>query len=149
VAGSVAEASHGSEAAAKPVGAGLSGVREVRQRVRASRGRSLEQIVRGLRDYLRGWRAYYGFSQTPSELEDLDQWIRRRLRNVAWRHWKRGPQRYAGLCQHGVPPDWAATTASSPRGPWHLSHSPALTRAFPNTYFAQLGLLSLAAPNRA
>ena len=123
--------------------------REVRQRTRPSRGRSLEQIVRKLTEYLRGWRGYYGFCQTRSELESLDEWIRRRLRCVAWRQWKRGPKRYAELRKRGVPPDWAATTAGSPRGPWHLSHSPALTRAFPNAYFAQLGLLSLAAPNRA
>jgi RNA-directed DNA polymerase len=123
--------------------------REVRQRVRASRGRSVEQIVRKLTEYLRGWRAYYGFCQTRSELESLDEWIRRRLRCVAWRHWKRGPKRYAELRKRGVSPDWAATTAGSPQGPWPLSHSPALTRAFPNAYFAQLGLLSLAAPTRA
>jgi len=123
--------------------------REVRQRTRPSRGRSLEQIVRKLTEYLRGWRGYYGFCQTRSELESLDEWIRRRLRCVAWRQWKRGKKRYAELRKRGVPEDWAATTAGSPRGPWHLSHSPALTRAFPTAYFAQLGLLSLAAPNRA
>jgi RNA-directed DNA polymerase len=123
--------------------------REIRQRVRASRGRSLEQIVADLTDYLQGWRGYYGFCQTRWELERLDRWIRRRLRCVAWRHWKHGPNRYAQLRKRGVPPDWAATTASSNRGPWHLSHCQALTRAFPNAYFAQLGLVSLAPPTRA
>jgi len=123
--------------------------REVRRRARASRGRSLEQIVCDLTDYLRGWRAYYGFCQTRSELKGLDEWIRRRLRCLAWRHWKHGPKRYAELRKRGVAPDWAATTAGSPRGPWHLSHCPALTRAFPNAYFAHLGLVSLAAPIRA
>jgi RNA-directed DNA polymerase len=123
--------------------------REVRRRVRARRGRSLEQIVRDLTEHLQGWRGYYGFCQTPSELRKLDQWIRRRLRCVAWRHWKHGPKRYAELRKRGVPPDWAATTAGSPRGPWHLSHCQALTRAFPNAYFDQLGLISLAAPTRA
>jgi len=123
--------------------------RDVRHHTRPSRGRSLEQIVRDLTDYLRGWRGYYGFCETRSELERLDQWIRRRLRCVAWRHWKRGKKRYAELRKRGVSPDWAATTAGSPRGPWHLSHCPALTRAFPNAYFAQLGLISLAAPTRA
>jgi RNA-directed DNA polymerase len=123
--------------------------REVRERVRASRGRSLEQIVRELTEYLRGWRAYYGFCQTRSQLERLDEWIRRRLRCVAWRHWKHGPNRYAELRKRGVPPNWAVTTAGSSRGPWHLSHCQALDRAFPKAYFAQLGLISLAAPTRA
>jgi RNA-directed DNA polymerase len=123
--------------------------REVRRRVRASRGRSLEQIVCDLTEYLQGWRAYYGFCQTRSELESLDKWIRRRLRCVAWRHWKHGPNRYAELRKRGVPPDWAATTAGSARGPWHLSHCQALTRAFPNAYFEELGLISLAAAHDA
>jgi RNA-directed DNA polymerase len=123
--------------------------REVGKRTRASRGRSVEQIVRDLADYLRGGRAYFGFGETRTELAKLDAWIRRRLRCVAWRQWKHGPKRYAELRKRGVAPDWAATTASSPRGPWHLSHCPALTRAFPNAYFAHLGLVSLAAPTRA
>jgi len=122
---------------------------EIRKRVRASRGRSLEQIVRDLNQYLRGWRAYYGFCQTRWEMQRLDEWIRRRLRCVAWRHWKHGKKRYAELRKRGVPPDWAATTAGSSRGPWHLSHSQALDRAFPKAYFAELGLISLAAPTRA
>jgi RNA-directed DNA polymerase len=122
---------------------------EVGKRTRASRGRSLEQMVRDLAGYLRGWRAYFGFCETRTELAKLDAWTRRRLRCVAWRQWKHGPKRYAELRKRGVAPDWAATTASSPRGPWHLSHCPALTRAFPNAYFAHLGLVSLAAPTRA
>jgi RNA-directed DNA polymerase len=123
--------------------------REVRKRTRASRGISLEQMIRGLSEYLRGWRAYFGFCETRTELVKLDSWIRRRLRCVAWRQWKRGPNRYHELCRRGVGDELARTTAASPRGPWHISHCQALAYAFPNAYFAQLGLISLAAPHDA
>jgi len=123
--------------------------REVRQRVRESRGRSLEQMVRELSQYLLGWRAYFGFSEARRELSLLDAWIRRRLRCVAWRQWERGPRRYQELRRRGVAEELARSTAGSPRGPWHLSRSQALSYALPNAYFAQLGLVSVAAPCRA
>jgi len=123
--------------------------REVRKRVRESRGMSLEQMIGGLSRYLLGWRAYFGFSEARRELSLLDAWIRRRLRCVAWRQWERGPRRYRELRRRGVAEELARTTAGSTRGPWHLSRCQALTYALPNAYFAQLGLVSIAAPCRA
>lgn len=123
--------------------------REVRKRTRESRGISLEQMVRDLSGYLRSWRAYFGFCETRTELAKLDSWIRRRLRCVAWRQWKRGPRRYEQLRRLGVGEELARSTAGSARGPWHISHCQALAYAFPNAYFAHLGLVSLAAPHDA
>jgi RNA-directed DNA polymerase len=120
--------------------------RQVRERTRESRGISLERMIRELSNYLRGWRTYYGFCETRSELVKLDSWIRRRLRCVAWRQWKHGPKRHEELRKRGVLPKWAAATAFSSSGPWRLSHCRALTHALPNAYLKQLGLLSLAAP---
>ena len=73
----------------------------------------------------------------------LDQWIRRRLRAIAWKQWKRGRTRFAELRRRGVGRNLAAQTAGSPHGPWRLSNSPALTLAFPNAALAALGLPSL------
>src|SRR5215468_8456564 len=89
-----------------------------------TRGRSLAQIVKELSIYLIGWRGYFGFCQTPSVLRALEEWIRRRLRAVAWKQWKRGPARFAELRRRGVGRVLAAKTASSPRGPWRLSKTP-------------------------
>jgi RNA-directed DNA polymerase len=116
----------------------------VRELTRRTCGQSLAQIVKGLSVYLRGWRGYFGFCQTPSILRKLDEWTRRRLRAIVWKQWKRGRTRYAELRRCGVGRDLAATAACSPRGPWRLSQSPALTMALPIVYLSSLGLPSVA-----
>ena len=121
-------------------------VRELTQR---SAGRSLEQIVKELSVYLIGWRGYFGFCQTPSVLRALDAWIRRRLRAIAWKQWKRGPARFAELRRRGVGRDLAAQTTGSPHGPWRLANSPALSIALPNSFFGLLGLASVASQRPA
>jgi RNA-directed DNA polymerase len=115
----------------------------VRELTRRTRGVRIEKMVAQLGRYLRGWRGYFGFCETPSVLRSLEQWLRRRLRSVVWKQWKRGKARFAELCKRGVGQDLAAQTAGSAHGPWRLSNSPALTIALPNAYFASLGLTPL------
>jgi RNA-directed DNA polymerase len=121
----------------------------VRQLTRRTGGQSLAQIVRELSIYLIGWRGYFGFCQTPSVLRALDEWIRRRLRAIAWKQWKHGRARFAELRRRGVGRDLAAQTAGSPHGPWRLANSPALTIALPNGFLGSLGLASVAAQRSA
>jgi len=113
---------------------------KIRELTRRTRGISLPQTAKELAAYLRGWKSYFGFCQTPSLLQALDEWIRRRLRSMIWKQWKHGKQRYAKLRQLGVGKDLAAQTAGSPHGPWHLAKSPALSYALPIAYFDSLGL---------
>ena len=115
----------------------------VREITRRSRGVSLERMVGELSRYLRGWRGYFGFCETSSVLQSFDSWVRRRLRSVVWKRWKRGRKRFAELRARGVGKDLAAPTAGSPHGPWRLARSPALGIALPNAYFTTLGLPSL------
>lgn len=115
-------------------------VRELTQR---SRGVSVDQMIGALKRYLAGWRGYFGFCETPSVLKQLDEWIRRRLRCVFWKQWKRGRTRFQELVARGVNRNLAAQTAGSPRGVWRLSNSPALSKALSNRYFRSLGLPSL------
>ncbi|MGH9621522.1 MAG: group II intron reverse transcriptase/maturase, partial [Bryobacteraceae bacterium] len=117
----------------------------VRELTRRTGGKSLAQIVKELSTYLVGWRGYFGFCQTPSVLRRLDEWIRRRLRAIAWKQWKHGPARFAELRRRGVGRDLAAQTAGSPHGPWRLAASPALTRALSNALLGSLGVASVAA----
>jgi len=116
-------------------------VREITSR---TRGVSFEEVVKELTVYLRGWRGYFGFCQTPSVLKGLEEWVRRRLRSYLWKQWRTGHQRFVELRKRDVGLDLAAQTAASSHGPWRLSASPALSVAFPNAYFDSLGLPRLA-----
>jgi hypothetical protein len=117
----------------------------VRDLTRRTRGISVGRMVQEVATYLRGWRGYFGFCQTPSVLRRLDAWLRRRLRSFLWKQWKRGPVRFSELRRRGVGKDLAARTAGSPHGPWRLSASPALSLALPDAFWDSLGLPRLAA----
>ncbi len=112
----------------------------VRELTRRTRGVSIERMAAGLAQYLQGWIGYFGRCQTPSVLQGLEEWTRRRLRSVVWKQWKRGPVRFAALRKRGVSEDLAAQTAGSAHGPWRVANSPALTIALPNAYFTSLGI---------
>jgi RNA-directed DNA polymerase len=116
----------------------------IRELTSRTRGISMEQRAKELSAYLRGWRGYFGFCQTPSVLQDLDKWLRRRLRSALWQQWNRGNRRFGELRKRGIGRDLAAKTAGSPHGPWRLANSRALTIALPNAYFASLGIPLLA-----
>ena len=113
---------------------------KVRELTGRTRGISLERMMKELAIYLQGWRGYFGFCQTPSVLQALDQWIRRRLRSVIWKQWKRGRLRFRRLCERGVSKTLAAQTAGSSHGPFRIANSPAMNSAFPIAYFDSLGL---------
>jgi len=112
----------------------------VRDITRRNRGVSLEQMVEELSTYLTGWRGYFGHCQTPSVLERLDGWIRRRLRSVVWKQWRRGRTRFAQLRQRGVSVLLSAVAAGQTRGPWRMAQHEAMRLALPNAYFDSLGL---------
>jgi len=98
----------------------------IRELTRRTRGVKIETMAEQLTLYLRGWKNYFGYCQTPSVLEGLEQWYRRRLRSVIWKQWKLGSVRFAQLRHRGVGRDLAAQTAGSAHGPWRIADSPAL-----------------------
>jgi len=113
---------------------------KVREMTRRTRGVKVERMAEELGRYLRGWTGYFGHCQTPSVLQSLEEWTRRRLRSVIWKQWKRGSVRFAELRKRGIGKDLAACTAGSAHGPWRLANSPALAKALPNAYFDSLGI---------
>ena len=114
--------------------------KRIRKLTRRTRGISLQQMVKEITTYLRGWLGYFGDCQTPSVLHSLEGWLRRRLRSMVWKQWKRGRTRFRRLRQHGVGKDLAAQTAGSLHGPWRIANSPALNIALSKAYLAGLGL---------
>jgi RNA-directed DNA polymerase len=118
----------------------------VRQLTRRTKASSLEQTIERLSLYLTGGRGYFGFCQTASVWRDLEGWIWRRRRSLAWAQWRSGRRRYRALRQYGISMLLAATTATAARahGPWRLSRHPVLQAALPATVFAARGLPALA-----
>jgi RNA-directed DNA polymerase len=115
----------------------------VREITRRAKGVSIETTMAELAPYLRGWRGYFGFCETPDALVYLTRWVRLRLRAALWRQWKTPRRRRAALIELGVLPRLASNTAGSGRGPWHLARAKALSVGLSNAYFRSLGLPSL------
>jgi hypothetical protein len=97
----------------------------VRALTRRTPGVSLDRAIDRLSVYLTGWRGYFGFCQTASVLRDLDGWVRRRLRCLAWMQWRSGRRRYRALRQHGISMLLAATTAAAAPRLWPMAAQPA------------------------
>ena len=115
----------------------------IREITRRAKGVSIETTLAELAPYLRGWRGYFGFCETPEVLVYLTRWVRLRLRAALWRQWKTPRRRRAALLQLGVRPRLASNTAGSGRGPWYLARAKALSVGLSNAYFNSLGLPTL------
>ncbi len=109
----------------------------------AGRGCQLEASIRNLAPILRGWAAYYRASDVQGTFEELDQWIRRRLRCLLWRHWKTEATRMTRLMQRGLSRRRASAAAHNGYGPWRNAGSSYMNYAFQNAFFENLGLVSL------
>ena len=115
----------------------------VREILRGARGRSLSKTIAALNPLLRGWMAYFKLTQTKQKLEDLDGWLRRKLRCILWRQWKRPYTRAVNLMRAGLPEERAFRSAFNQRGPWWNSGASHMNHAFPKSFFDRLGLVSL------
>src|ERR1700686_3059436 len=116
-------------------------IREITVR---AKGVSLETTIEELAPYMRGWRSYFGFCETPEVLIGLTRWGRLRLRAPLGRQWKPPRRRRAALLELGVREPLASNTAGSGCGPWYLARAKALSVGLSNAYFKSLGLPLLA-----
>ena len=115
----------------------------IREQLRAGRGRSLGRTIEDLNPLLVGWMGYFQDAQARGALEDLDQWLRRRLRCLLWRQWKRPVTRERKLRQLGLNDERAWRSAVNGRGPWWNAGASHMNAALPAAYFTRLGLASL------
>lgn len=123
-------------------------MKHVRELLREGRGRSLLHTIETLNPVLRGWAAYFRATESKRPLEELDGWVRRRLRCLLWRQWKKPRTRIKRLTALGLGPERAWKSASNGRGPWWNSGASHMNAALPASYFARLGLVSLLATQR-
>ena len=115
---------------------------KIRRLTKRTRSGKMEDIVSEINRYTRGWIGYFRLAATPSVYQGLDEWIRRRLRQMQWKRWKRGTTRYRELVKLGVPRERAALGAGG-TSPWRMSHSPIIHEALNNAYWRSTGLESI------
>jgi RNA-directed DNA polymerase len=119
--------------------------KRVKDRIRELTSRkwsgSMEYRIQQLNRYVRGWMGYFRLSQTPGKFSSLDEWFRRRMRQIRWKEWKRPRTRVAKLRKLGIRPDLACQRAMSSRAYWRIAGSLVLTRALPNQHWVDEGLV--------
>lgn len=117
---------------------------KLREIFRRGRGCNIGRLIReDLNPLLRGWINYFYLSEVKGIFEELDSWIRRKLRCVTWRQWKRPWTRMNKLTKRGLSDDRARMSAFNGRGPWWNSGASHMNYAFPKKYFGRCGLISL------
>ena len=115
-------------------------LREILRRIRA---RSTRYIVEQVAPVLRGWASYFKLAQSKRPLEELDGWMRHKLRCVVWRQWKRPSTRARNLIRLGLGEARAWKSATNGRGPWWNSGASHMNQALPKKLWDRLGLVSI------
>jgi len=116
--------------------------KKLRRLTRRTRSGKLEEVIEEINRYTQGWIVYYRLADTPSVFADLDSWLRRRLRQLVWKRWKRGKTRYRELVKKGVPAERAALGAIG-TSPWRMAATPVVHEALSNAYLRNSGLRSI------
>lgn len=116
---------------------------KLRQMTRRTRSGQLADIIQQVNEYLTGWIGYFRLADTPSVFAELDEWLRRRMRQLVWKRWKRGKTRWHALVALGVPRKRAGLGAVE-HGPWRMAASPVVQEGLSNAYWQKQGLRSIA-----
>ncbi|GAB6276494.1 MAG: group II intron reverse transcriptase/maturase [Rectinema sp.] len=116
---------------------------KIRELMRKGRGRSVAKTIAALNPILRGWAHYCKICEVTRVFEELDGWVRRKVRSILWRQWKQGGTRFRYLLRYGLDPETAKCSASNGRGPWRNAGAAHMNRAISVARFQQWGLVSL------
>jgi group II intron reverse transcriptase/maturase len=107
------------------------------------RGVSIERVIKELRDVTQGWLVYYRQARMQRKIEQIDGWLRRRLRCFRLKQCKRAIGIVRFLRKEGVEESLAWRLALSGKGWWRLSNSPASSIGMNKLWFARMGYQSL------
>ena len=116
---------------------------KIRVLLKGARGQRLTRVIDKLNPLIRGWMAYFKLTQTKKVLEELDGWIRHKLRCILWRQWKRPYTRAGKLMGLGLAEEHAFRSAFNQRGAWFNSGASHMNLALPKRWFDRCGLVSL------
>jgi len=116
---------------------------KLKVKFREGRGRNIVKFIAELKPILIGWVNYFKLAETKLVLEELDGWLRRRLRCIIWRQKKRGRTRAKMLIARGIDKDRAWKSTVNGRGPWWNAKASHMNEAFPKSFFDDLGLISI------
>ena len=106
-------------------------------------GVSMPYRLAKLRQYVRGWMAYFGISDYYRPVPEVDHWLRRRLRMCYWKQWRKTRTKVRNLLALGTSRKEAITTACSRKGYWHLARTLATQTGMTNAWLQQQGLISI------
>lgn len=115
----------------------------LREMFRRGRGRRLSTMIADMKPVLTGWVSYFRKAEVRNTFEELDQWIRRKLRCILWRQWKRPITRARELIRRGLSRERARPSAMNGRGPWWNAGASHMNRAVQTRDLTRLGLVSL------
>ena len=115
----------------------------IRKLTNRSWGISMQERMEKLNSYLMGWSGYFGIAETKSIFQELDEWIRRRLRMCMLKQWKRCKTKLRNLIALGIPEKWAGRIVFSRKQYWRLANTPQINKALGIAYWQKQGLVRL------
>ncbi len=121
----------------------------IRELLRKGRGRAVRRVIAELTPLLTGWTEYFKLATVKNTFEQLDEWLRRKLRCILWRQWKKPRTRAKRLMERGIEQTRAYASAFNGHGPWWNAGASHMNAAVPMKWFAQQGLVSLLARHRS
>jgi group II intron reverse transcriptase/maturase len=120
-------------------------IKKMKSRIKelTARSHGLSNIERPkkLRQYIVGWVNYFKIADMKSLLKEVDQWMRRRIRMVIWKQWKKVSTKFNNLRKLGIEKGKAWEFANTRKGYWRIANSPILKRSIPNDKLSQRNYL--------
>ena len=130
----------GKETGIRPHGKSIKRFKDkARELTSRKQGKSVEQILVNLKRFTTGWLGYYSVANMKSHIQTLNEWVRRRIRQIYWKQWKRIKTKHDNLVRLGIPDSKAWEWANSRLGYWRIAHSWILTRSLTNKYLTSVG----------
>lgn len=120
----------------------------LRELTSRSRGQSLDTFRRKLREFVRGWMGYFGRSSLKSFVKNTDKWLRRRIRQIYWKQWKKVSMRYRALRKLGLAEEKAWKWANTRKAYWRVACSQILHITLTKEFLRSKGWICLADASR-